>query len=177
MSALSRIVFIASLLLAQQAWAELVPLVDDEPANAVSAAADAVVLPEEGIAPSGVQGLLPGSKIQAVVRLHTAEELQALLTRAEELSRSVDYRNNEPVRLVLSGDEIAIFVRSSYRGNKALVDLAARLDAFNVVELKVCQHWMARNQVETADLPAFLDPVTNGAEEVTRMQLEGYASF
>ncbi len=177
MSALSRIVFIASLLLAQQAWAELVPLVDDEPANAVSAAADAVVLPEEGIAPSGAQGLQPGSKIQAVVRLHTAEELQALLTRAEELSRSVDYRNNEPVRLVLSGDEIAIFVRSSYRGNKALVDLAARLDAFNVVELKVCQNWMARNQVETADLPAFLDPVTNGAEEVTRMQLEGYASF
>jgi len=177
MSALSRIVLIASLLLAQQAWAELVPLVDDEPANAVSPAADAVVLPEEGIAPSGVQGLQPGSKIQAVVRLHTAEELQALLTRAEELSRSVDYRNNEPVRLVLSGDEIAIFVRSSYRGNKALVDLAARLDAFNVVELKVCQNWMARNQVETADLPAFLDPVTNGAEEVTRMQLEGYASF
>lgn len=177
MSALSRIVLIASLLLAQQAWAELVPLVDDESANAVSPAADAVVLPEEGIAPSGVQGLQPGSKIQAVVRLHTAEELQALLTRAEELSRSVDYRNNEPVRLVLSGDEIAIFVRSSYRGNKALVDLAARLDAFNVVELKVCQHWMARNQVETADLPAFLDPVTNGAEEVTRMQLEGYASF
>ena len=177
MSALSRIVLIASLLLAQQAWAELVPLVDDEPANAVSPAVDAVVLPEEGIAPSGVQGLQPGSKIQAVVRLHTAEELQALLTRAEELSRSVDYRNNEPVRLVLSGDEIAIFVRSSYRGNKALVDLAARLDAFNVVELKVCQNWMARNKVETADLPAFLDPVTNGAEEVTRMQLEGYASF
>ena len=177
MSALSRIVLIASLLLAQQAWAELVPLVDDEPASAVSPAADAVVLPEEGIPPSGVQGLQPGSKIQAVVRLHTAEELQALLTRAEELSRSVDYRNNEPVRLVLSGDEIAIFVRSSYRGNKALVDLAARLDAFNVVELKVCQNWMARNKVETADLPAFLDPVTNGAEEVTRMQLEGYASF
>ena len=177
MSAVSRIVLIASLLLAQQAWAELVPLVEDEAASAGSPAADAVVLPEEGIAPSGVQGLQPGSKIQAVVRLHTAEELQALLTRAEELSRSVDYRNNEPVRLVLSGDEIAIFVRSSYRGNKALVDLAARLDAFNVVELKVCQHWMARNQVETADLPAFLDPVTNGAEEVTRMQLEGYASF
>jgi uncharacterized protein len=176
--AISRVVLLSSLLLVQPALAALVPLTEDEPANAVSpAVADAVVLPQEGIALSGEQGLQPGSKIQAVVKLHTAEELQALLTRAEELSRSVDYRNNEPVRLVLSGDEIAIFVRSSYRGNKALVDLAARLDAFNVVELKVCQNWMARNKVETADLPAFLDPVTNGAEEVTRMQLEGYASF
>ena len=68
-------------------------------------------------------------------------------------------------------------LRDRLDGNKALVDLAARLDAFNVVELKVCQNWMARNKVETADLPAFLDPVTNGPEEVTRMQLEGYASF
>ncbi|UXD86177.1 DsrE family protein [Thalassolituus hydrocarboniclasticus] len=173
--AVSRLVLLSSLLLVQPALAELVPLTE-EPAAVSTEATSTPELPLEGIAPTAGQ-LQPGSKIQAVVKLHTAEELQALLTRAEELSRSVDYRNNEPVRLVLSGDEIAIFVRSSYRGNKALVDLAARLDAFNVVELKVCRSWMARNKVDVADLPAFLDPVTNGAEEVTRLQLEGYASF
>lgn len=176
--ALSRLVLLSSLLLVQPVSAALVPLTEDEPtAVTTTEMTNTPELPQEGIVPSGVQGLQPGSKIQAVVKLHTAEELQSLLTRAEELSRRVEYRNNEPVRLVLSGDEIAIFVRSSYRGNKALVDLAARLDAFNVVELKVCQNWMDRNKVEATDLPAFLDPVTNGAEEVTRMQLEGYASF
>ncbi|MCD8521861.1 MAG: DsrE family protein [Saccharospirillaceae bacterium] len=175
--AFARVVLLSSLLLVQPALAALVPLTDDEPVAAVAEMTSPPELPQEGIVPSGVQGLQPGSNIQAVVKLHTAEELQSLLTRAEELSRRVEYRNNEPVRLVLSGDEIAIFVRSSYRGNKALVDLAARLDAFNVVELKVCRNWMDRNNVEATDLPAFLDPVTNGAEEVTRMQLEGYASF
>lgn len=117
-------------------------------------------------------------KLQALVKLHTADELRALLARAEQIASGKDeYNTDEPIALVLHGAEIEIFKRSNYRSNKELVDLAARLDAFNVVDLKVCRRWMGEHDLGLGDLPPFLDPVPFGGDEVKRLQGDGYAYF
>lgn len=117
-------------------------------------------------------------KLQALVQLHTADELRSLLQRAEQIANGKDeYNTAEPIALVLHGSEIAIFKRSNYRNNKELVDLAARLDAFNVVDLKVCRRWMGIHNLSESDLPPFLEAVPWGPEEVKRLNAAGYAYF
>ena len=119
----------------------------------------------------------PASRIQGLIRLHSADELRSLLQRAEQISASPEYALADPVAIVLHGEEVRLFDRRVYRENKELVDLAARLHAFNIVDLKVCQRYMASQSLQSKDLPPFLKAVPDGAAEVQRLQLQGYASF
>ena len=118
-----------------------------------------------------------GDRYQGLVNLHTREELQDILQRADRAAQASGYQADKPVALILHGDEIALFLRGRYRDNKALVDMAARLDAFNVVDVKVCERWMAEHDVSRDELPPFLETVPDGPAEVLRLQGEGYASF
>lgn len=119
------------------------------------------------------------TKFQTQLILHTAEELKELLIKAEKLvNGETQYSTSEPIAVILHGEEILSFVRSNYRENKQLVDLAARLDAFRVIDIKVCQRWMGGNQIQAGDLPPFIEPVPWGAAEVKRLEQEdGYAFF
>jgi len=139
-------------------------------------------LPQDMIKAPGVANAAPKDqgpqKLQALVQLHTAEELRSLLSRAEQIANGeAEYNTDEPIALVLHGSEIEIFKRSNYRDNKDLVDLAARLDAFNVVDLKVCRRWMGENNLSEGDLPPFLEAVPYGGEEIQRLDGAGYAYF
>lgn len=117
-------------------------------------------------------------KLQADVAIHSTEELRTLLEKAEKIANGeTQYNTEEPIAVVLHGEEIKAFVRSNYRDNKALVDLAARLDAFNVIDVKVCQRWMGANGISAGDLPPFLEPVPWGAGERKRLQQAGYGYF
>lgn len=117
-------------------------------------------------------------KLQATVKLHTADELRSLLQRAEQIANGESkYNIQEPVALVLHGAEIDIFRRKNYRDNKSLVDLAARLDAFNIVDLKVCERWMGENGVLQSDIPPFLETVPFGPDEVKRLSKAGYGNL
>lgn len=120
------------------------------------------------------------TKLQANIELHTLEELKQLLVQAEMIANdeaSSEYDTDEPISVVLHGEEIHAFVRSNYRNNKALVDLAARLDAFNVIEVKVCKRWMGANGIMESQLPPFIEPVPFGLGERERLQKAGYAYF
>jgi intracellular sulfur oxidation DsrE/DsrF family protein len=115
---------------------------------------------------------------QARIQEHSADEMLALLQRAEKIASGQDvYRTREPVMLVLSGDEIELFKRDNYRDNKALVDLAARLDAFNVIDVKVCRHWTGQRGIELTDLPPFIEGVSSADQESKRLESAGYAYF
>ena len=117
-------------------------------------------------------------KLQADVSIHSTEELRSLLEKAEKIANGeTQYNTQEPIAVVLHGEEIKAFVRSNYRDNKELVDLAARLDAFNVIDVKVCQRWMGANGITAGDLPPFLEPVPWGAGERKRLQQAGYGYF
>ncbi len=117
-------------------------------------------------------------KLQVNIALHTLVELKQLLEQAEKIANGESqYNTDEPISVVLHGEEIKAFVRSNYRSNKALVDLAARLDAFNVIDVKVCKRWMGANGIREDQLPPFVDPVPFGAGERERLEKAGYAYF
>jgi intracellular sulfur oxidation DsrE/DsrF family protein len=117
-------------------------------------------------------------KLQANVTLHTLTELKELLEQAESIANGDgEYNTKDPIAVVLHGEEIKAFLRSNYRTNKPLVDLAARLDAFNVIEVKVCKRWMGANGIMVNDLPPFVEAVPFGAGERDRLEAAGYAYF
>lgn len=159
------LILLAAVFITPISWAELKPLEESDAQPTATIAAE--VIPEP----------VSGSRYQAVIILHTEQELRDFLQRADAFAGKSNYQSGEPVELVLYGDEIALFVRNHYRENKPLVDLAARLDAFNVVDLKVCSQWLGKEGIQTADLPSFLQPVDDGPAEIQRLQQAGYASF
>ncbi len=117
-------------------------------------------------------------KLQADVALHTLDELKKLLLQAEKIANGeTQYNTDEAIAVVLHGEEIKAFMRSNYRTNKELVDLAARLDAFNVIDVKVCKRWMGANGIMANQLPPFVEPVPYGAGERDRLKKAGYAYF
>ncbi|APR65825.1 hypothetical protein CN03_02130 [Thalassolituus oleivorans] len=118
------------------------------------------------------------TRYQAYIQRHNAEELFDLLQHAEKIaSGQLEYSTQEPIPLVLTGEEIELFKRENYRDNKPLVDLAARLEAFNIIDIKVCSRWLGDRGIEMTDLPPFIDGVVSGQFEVERLQKEGYALF
>ncbi|MBL4796646.1 MAG: DsrE family protein [Oleispira sp.] len=117
-------------------------------------------------------------KLQADIELHTLTELKQLLEQAEGIANGkTEYNTEAPIAVVLHGEEIRAFLRTNYRLNKSLVDLAARLDAFNVIDVKVCRRWMGANGIMVNDLPSFVEPVPFGVAERNRLEAAGYAYF
>jgi intracellular sulfur oxidation DsrE/DsrF family protein len=110
--------------------------------------------------------------------VHSVEELEVLFDRAEELARRpnpVGGENN--IVLVLHGPEVEFFAISNYDRYRDIVDRAARLDAFHVVDVRICQSMMQNYGIEADDVPAFIEQVPNGAVEVERLTREGYIYF
>ncbi|MFV1992508.1 MAG: DsrE family protein [Acidiferrobacterales bacterium] len=114
------------------------------------------------------------------VTLHTAEEIEALLTRAEELYESGNNKNNGVkytrvgIALVLHGDEIKLFDKKYYKKYKKIVDKAAKLDANNVIEIKICNTKMRELGLEKKDMPPFAEIVPYGPDEVDDLVKKGY---
>lgn len=112
--------------------------------------------------------------------MHTAEELHDVLKRADKLVSNGDFEagSSPPVAFILHGAEAKALQRSKYQQNKALVDLAARLSAFQVVDIKVCETWMKGQKIDPKTLPPFIGTVANGPREIKRlMEKQGYVYF
>ncbi len=110
------------------------------------------------------------------VTLHTEKEIESLLARAESLSRSLKSRkkNHAGIALVLHGSEIAMFNKKNYRKFRNIVDKAARLDANDVLEIKVCKTLMDDMNIREEDMPSFVEIVPYGPEEEDRLLRQGY---
>ncbi len=138
---------------------------------------DAVVMPVVTVTEPAA-ATVTSARMMGQTQTHTAEELLELLSRAERIAAGLDeYTTTEPIALVLNGEEIDLFKRENYRRNKALVDLAARLEAFNIVDIKVCRYWMYQRGIDTRDLPPFVQTVPMADQEVKRLQKAGYVQF
>jgi uncharacterized protein len=106
---------------------------------------------------------------------HSPDELEALLTRAEEIreTHAEGYDDLEIV-LVLHGPDINIFRQENYSQHKPLVDLAAKLDAFDIIDMKICETSMSSMGVERSEVPAFIESVPYAPDEIRRLGNEGY---
>lgn len=70
---------------------------------------------------------------------HSMDEFRALLTKVEEASQNQDddYPDLKIV-MVIHGPDIKWFTLENYEDNRQLIDLAARLDAYDIIDMKVC---------------------------------------
>ena len=112
------------------------------------------------------------------ITVHTVEELQVLLERAENLVQSPRADDGDAsVILVLHGPEVEFFSTRNYDQYRDIVDRAARLDSLDVVDVRICQTMMAARGVARDDIPPFIDQVPDGQVEVDRLVSEGYVYF
>ena len=109
---------------------------------------------------------------------HSVAELEALLARAEEITQisSDEYADLEIV-MILHGPDIDWFKQQNYIHNKRMVDLAAKLDANEIIDLKVCETAMSKLGVQQEELPAFIEPVPYAPDEMKRLLNEGYINL
>lgn len=109
------------------------------------------------------------------INLHDSEQLRQLLMRLDELAGKPRTGTHSPqIALVLHGPEVAFFAIGNYPGYHDLVDLAARLAAFRVIEVKACETRMQELGLTAADMPAFIETVPFGPAEVERLEQQGY---
>jgi intracellular sulfur oxidation DsrE/DsrF family protein len=114
----------------------------------------------------------------AKVELNTPEELKDLFDRAEGyLANSQGYNGSSPIEVVLHGPEVRVFQRKNYQQFKLLVDQAARLDAYNIIDVRVCELWMSADNVTASELPSFVDTVPSGPEYTRQLLNSGYSHF
>jgi intracellular sulfur oxidation DsrE/DsrF family protein len=76
---------------------------------------------------------------------------------------------SDPLSIVLHGPEVEIFFKDKYKQYKDIVDLAARLSAFGVINLRVCETQagiMGRNR---ASIHSFIGTVAFGPSEIKRL--------
>ena len=109
---------------------------------------------------------------------HSFEELESLLQRAQEISQfdKENYKNLEIV-MILHGPDIDWFTQKNYEKNKRLIDLAAKLDAFDIIDMKVCETSMNNRGVNRDDIPAFIESVPYAPDEMKKLTEEGYISL
>lgn len=114
-----------------------------------------------------------------IAQLHanTPLELSQILTRAERWSETHKGYVEQPIALVLHGSETNIFLKQNYQQYKTIVDQAAKLDAFNVIDIQVCETWMGGNEVSRNQLPPFIETVNNGPQRIDDLIQAGYQSF
>jgi uncharacterized protein len=106
---------------------------------------------------------------------HSTDELLTFLQRVDEIaSMSLADFDGLNIALVLQGPEISMFARENYEQNKQLVDLAARLDALRVIDMKVCQRDLHNHGYSTEDMPAFIERIPYGKDEMERLEGAGY---
>ncbi|GMR20039.1 MAG: hypothetical protein BMS9Abin36_0634 [Gammaproteobacteria bacterium] len=109
------------------------------------------------------------------VTLHEPSDIRALLTRAEMLSKTIRVnKNSSGIALVLHGEEIKLFNKKNFKQYRDIVNKAARLDAEHVIEIKICKSKMQEMGIKKKDLPAFIDLVPYGPDEIERLQRNGY---
>jgi len=149
----------------------------DEPQVTVvipAAAVDEVVVPVE--TPPAADEL--PEKIVLDVSVHTIEGLRVLFDRAEALAMTPRPEGQDAsLVLVLHGPEVEYFSIKNYDRYKDIVDQAARLDAFDIVDVRICQTMIGMRGIERTDIPSFIEQVPYGSGEVEHLKQDGYVVF
>ena len=91
-------------------------------------------------------------------------------------NRSPDFEDIEIV-LVLHGPDINLFTHNNYKDNKTLVDLAAKLDAFNIIDMKICETSMSSMGVSRSEVPVFIESVPYAPTEIRNLTDDGYINL
>ena len=117
-------------------------------------------------------------KFMFSITLHKREEIDSLLTRADNLSKTMRTNGNKSaIALILHGPEIKLFTRQNFEKNRDIIDKAARLDGENVIQVKVCKTKMRELGVKNEDLPSFMEIIPYAPDEEKKLLDQGYVYF
>ena len=103
-------------------------------------------------------------------------DLNQLLQTVEE-DHDGGMPSTQPIVVILHGEEAASFIRSGYAKNRSLVDRAAKLDAYRLIDVRMCETWMTENGVRREDVPAFIETVPYAPEEIEKLEAAGYEPY
>lgn len=107
--------------------------------------------------------------------VHDPQTMLLLLERLDQLAQQPSPQSQSArIALVLHGPELKYFTISNYAMHRELVNLAAKLDAFQVIEVKACNTMMRQLDMQETDMPAFIEIVPYGPDEVRRLVGTGY---
>jgi len=132
--------------------------------------------------PSAVQqpvkqvGNPDGASYVADISVHSAADMRSVLNRVDRLismPRAADQPAN--IALILHGPEIDFFNIDNYHRYRSIVDQAARLDAYNVIDIRMCETMMKERGLSKSKVPGFIDFVPDGEVEVRKLKGNGYA--
>ncbi|MBI1732489.1 MAG: DsrE family protein [Gammaproteobacteria bacterium] len=113
-----------------------------------------------------------------VLDQHDDKDLLALLQRADEIARtSLQHFGDLDIALVIHGPSVQLFTQSAYLEHRELIDLAARLDAFGVIDLKICETSLREAGIADADIPSFIERVPYAPDEMIRLTRNGYINL
>ena len=115
----------------------------------------------------------------ARVSIDSPEEVRLALLRAEQLyNEGLVKQGDASLAIVLHGPEVDIFLKHNYDEYKHIVDLAAKLSAFEVLDLKVCEARLGSMGEQKEDLLPFVGTVPFGPREIKRLvKKEDYVYF
>lgn len=118
-------------------------------------------------------------KLLADIRVHSAEELERILKRVDELAdQRGSQQNTAPVVFLLHGEEAKTLYKNNYQTHRSVVDLAAKLSAFELVDIRVCEVWAGKQGLDNQLLQPFVDTVPYAPSERKRLVKEdGYNYF
>ena len=121
---------------------------------------------------------LDNSRYVFDITKHDSEDLEILLNRVEEihLNEREKYEGLDLV-FILHGPDVHLFTDNNYQENKPLVDLAARLDAFGMIDMKICETYMSNFKINRNEVPPFIESIPFAPSEIKRLTDIGYINL
>ena len=106
------------------------------------------------------------------------EEISLVLMAVEDKLTETSAEPVPPIVMKLHGPEAERFLRSNYTKNQSLVDLGAKLSGYGLIDVKICETWMRRNNHDQTELFPFVSTVPFGPAELSRLRKEeNYSEF
>jgi hypothetical protein len=106
------------------------------------------------------------------VTVESEQQLDVVLTRAEDLRELFNPDEHSKIAIVLHGDELQLFQKDNYSLNQSVVERARLLDQDNIIDIKACQTMMRTLQIEQNELPSFIEQVPFAPAEIERLEKE-----
>ena len=104
------------------------------------------------------------------VTVTSAQELDVVLSRAEDLRSQFDPEQHSRIAIVLHGNELQLFQQQNYSSNMSVVDRARLLDQDNIIDIKACQTMMRTLDIGQNELPSFIEQVPFAPAEIKRLE-------
>jgi intracellular sulfur oxidation DsrE/DsrF family protein len=106
------------------------------------------------------------------VTVNSAQQLDVVLDRAEDLRELFDPDQHSRIAIVLHGNELQLFQKGNYLSNQSMVERARLLDQDNIIDIKACQTMMRTLEIDQSELPSFIEQVPFAPAEIERLEKE-----